>query len=356
MNVEPGVQVVYADPGGPGYHPVKHMARLAAELLEGQLIVLEPRALAKLEKLESLLPRRRSGLPCLLICASPGDLSSIFLIEKWRKRYGRLVAWVFDSFWLNLIPRFATLSGAFDHVFVTELEDIDAWRKRLAVPIEWLPWGSDVLRLGSANPCRPLDLLRIGRQPREWDDDDSTSAACEARGLSFEGRPPTCADATQNERSLMAIESTTKFILAFSNRVNPDINTHPRREYITGRWTDALAAGAIVAGVPPHSRSVQSLLWEEAQVDLGTVNRAKGVDVIARAVSEWSPERARLNYVRALARLDWRWRFKRLAAALDVRAPALENELKNLGIQLQHATRGDKTLSAENAPHALEYV
>jgi hypothetical protein len=356
MNMDLGVQVVYADPGLPGYHPVNHMARLAAELLEGQLIVLEPRSLTKLEKLEFLLPRRRSGLPCLLICSSPADLSSILLIEKWRKRYGRMVAWVFDSFWPNLIPRFATLSGAFDQVFVTELDDIDTWRKRLAVPVEWLPWGSDVLRLGSANPCRRLDLLRIGRQPREWDDDDSTSTVCESRGLSFEGRPPTFVDATQSERSLMAIESTTKYILAFSNRFGSDINTHPRREYITGRWTDALAAGAIVAGVPPHSQSVQSLLWEEALLDLGTANRAKGVDVIARAVSEWSPERARLNYVRALERLDWRWRFKRLAAALDVRARHLENELENLSIQLQDATRGDKTLSAKNAPRALEYV
>src|SRR5215469_12330786 len=218
MNVELGVQVVYADPGGPGYHPVKHMARLAAELLEGQLVVLESRFPTKLEKLESLLPRGRSGLPCLLICASPGELSSLFVLEKWRKRYGRLVAWVFDSFWLNLIPRFATLSGAFDYVFVTELEDINTWRKRLGVPVEWLPWGSDVLRLGSVNSCRRLDLLRIGRQPAEWDDDDLTRAVCQSRGLSFEGRPPTFADATQGERSLMAIESTTKFILAFSNR------------------------------------------------------------------------------------------------------------------------------------------
>src|SRR5215469_1883052 len=350
--MEPAVQVVYADPGSPGYHPVKHMARLAAELLGGQLVVVESRSLSKLEKLESLLPRRKTGLPCLLICASPANLSSIVLIEKWRKRYGRLVAWVFDSFWLNIIPRYPMLSGAFDYVFVTELEDIDAWRKRLAVPVEWLPWGSDVLRLGSASPCRPLDLLRVGRQPREWDDDDSTSTACKSRGLSFEGRPPRCADATESERSLMAMESTTKFILAFSNRVNPDINTHPRREYITGRWTDALAAGAIVAGVPPHNQSAQSLLWKEALVDLGTVNRAKGIDVIAGAVSEWSPERARLNYVRSLERLDWRWRFKRLAAALDVRPRPLENELENLGIQLQRATGGEKTLPAENAPLA----
>src|SRR5262249_18154404 len=302
-----------------------------------------------------LLRRRRSGLPCLLICASPADLSSIVLMEKWRKRYGRLVAWVFDSFWPNIIPRFSNLS-AFDYVFVTELEDIEAWRKRSAVPVEWLPWGSDVLRLGSANPCRRLDLLRIGRQPRDWDDDNSTRAVCESRGLSFEGRPPTFADATRNERSLMAMEGTTKFVLAFSNRVSSGENTHPRREYITGRWTDALAAGAIVAGVPPRSQSVQSLLWKGALVDLGTVNRAKGIDVIARAVSEWNPERARLNYVRALERLDWRWRFKRLAAALDIRARHLENELENLGIQLQHATRGEKTLSAENASPGLEYV
>jgi hypothetical protein len=325
------VQVVYTDPGIPGYNSVYSMARLAAKLLDGDLVVLHSKPLTIFEKLAALIPRTRTGAPCLLICPAPSNLASILLVENWRRRYGPLVAWVFDSFWTNYVPRFARMARVFDHLFVTEQEDLNTWGNMLHAPVEWLPWGSDVLGLGSANPKRRLDLIRTGRQPSEWEDDSSSALACRSRQLSFQGRPPFIDDATENERSLMGFLSDSKFSLSFSNLVSPSAQTHPIREYVTGRWTDALAAGAVVAGVPPCSESVRSLLWPEALLDLGTVNRSEGLDVIARAVEEWTPDLARLNYLRSLERLDWRWRFKRIADTLGISPRPLGKELTDLG-------------------------
>jgi hypothetical protein len=325
--MESSLQIVYADPGTPGYHCVHYMARLAAELLGGELIVLRPGRPTMMEQAGALLPRRKRGSACLLICPSPADLGAVLRIKNWREHFGRIVAWVFDSFWTDQIPRFACLVRVFDQLFVTEQEDLKTWREMVPAPVDWLPWGSDVLRLGSANPLRPLDLLRFGREPKDWEDDLASSSECQSRQLSFHGRPPILDDATDNERSLMGILSRTKFALAFSNVVSPSVQTHPTREYITGRWTDSLAAGASVAGIPPRSGSVQSLLWPEALLDLGTVNRAEGLEVLADAVRQWTPARAQLNYLRSLERLDWRWRFERLATALDLRSRELDAEL-----------------------------
>jgi len=213
------------------------------------------------------------------------------MVPDWRKRFSRIVAWVYDSFWTNWIPQWVRAVRIFDHVFVTEREDLDTWRKTVRAPVDWLPWGSDVLNLGSSNPVRPLDLVRFGRQPEEWDDDLANAQACQAAGLNFHGRPPSFSDATENERGIMGMLSQTKFALAFSNKANPTIQTHPKREYITGRWTDALASGAAVAGIPPRSESLDSLLWPEALLDTGTSNRAEGLKVIASATREWSPAR-----------------------------------------------------------------
>ncbi len=328
--MEAPIQIVYVDPGSPGYHPVHHMARLAAELMGGELVVVPSRSLTLIEKLDGLLSRKKRGAPCLLICPGPSALSSILQVKNWRNRCAQLVAWVFDSFWTDAIPRFARKAGVFDHVFVTEKEDMAAWASMIPAPVRWLPWGSDVLRLGSENPQRRFDLLRFGRQPPEWEDDRSSAIECELRGLLFQGRPPTFDDATDNERSLMRILSNTRYVLAFSNRVSASDYTHPKREYITGRWTDALGAGATVAGVPPRSESVQSLLWDEATLDLGTVSRAEGLEVIARASREWTPMRARVNYLKSLERLDWRWRFKEIVRVLDVQAPLLDAELSRI--------------------------
>jgi hypothetical protein len=325
------IHVVYPDPGGEGYLCIFHMARLAAKLLNGELVVVQPGNPALADKLSGIfLPRKRSRVSCLLICPSPVDLSRILLVQNWRKTYGRIVAWVFDSFWTEWIPPWVRASRIFDHVFVTEREDLNHWRQTLRAPVDWLPWGADVLNLGSANPVRQLDLVRFGRQPKEWNDDQINAQACQSLGLTFHGRPPSFSDATENERGLMGMLSNTKFALAFSNRANPTIQTHPEREYITGRWTDALASGATVAGIPPRSESVQSLLWPEGLLDIGTVDQTKGLKVIASAALEWTPERAQLNYRRSLETFDWRWRFKMLAEALDTQSSNLDAELARL--------------------------
>lgn len=328
---EPSIRVAYASPGGEGYHPVYYMARLAAEILSGELVIVDLAGPSLAKRIEgAFFPRRRGPLACLVICPSPTALQSVLAIEKWRQSYRSLVAWVFDSFWTDSIPLWVQVGRIFDHVFVTEQEDLPAWRRKIRAPVDWLPWGSDVLNLGSPNPTRRFDLIRFGRQPEEWDDDLSNQQQCQRRMMSFHGRPPSFDDAADNERALLSLLGSTKFTLAFSNRVSPSIQTHPNREYITARWTDSLAAGAAVAGIPPRSESVQSLLWPEALLDIKTVTRSEGLDIIASAARDWTPARAQLNYLKALQFLDWRWRFKTIAETLGVRSLQLDTELARL--------------------------
>jgi len=42
---------------GPGWEPIRHMANLAAELFEAELLVLTPEVPSNWKKLEMLLPR-----------------------------------------------------------------------------------------------------------------------------------------------------------------------------------------------------------------------------------------------------------------------------------------------------------
>lgn len=340
------LHVVYHDPGAPGYHCVYYMARLAAELLNAELVVLPPGNATRIQKLMTLLPRGDRGVDCLLICPSPGCLATLLQIPDWRRKYRTLVGWVFDSFWTEHIPKFARWTRVFDQVFVTEQEDLDTWRRAVHSPVDWLPWGSDVLRLGSNSPSRAFDLLRFGRQPSQWQDDSKNWHECDARGLIFQGRPPELEDATDSQLSLMNFLGSTRFALAFSNLVSPNPQTHPVREYLTGRWTDALAAGATVAGVPPRGRTISSLLWPEALLDLGTVNQGDGLQVLADAVRAWTPQQARVNYARSIQCLDWRWRFKKLAEVFGVRSERLQKELTALNAVVS----SDHTLQSASQP------
>jgi hypothetical protein len=308
------------------------MVAMAGELFDCEVAAAEPSGLSKTTRILSFLRQRiRSGTGdeiCLVICKGPTDLLALLKIENWRKRFRYLAAWIIDSFWLDHIPKSIRLRNPFDHIFVTSLEDVDLWRKITGVDTTWLPWGTDALRLGRGEGHRDWDLMRVGRQPPEWEDDRDAALVAESLGIRYRGRPDSSGlNALQNQRLMMNAYGATKFTLAFSNAVNRDPNNHPTREYLTGRWVDALGCGSIVAGVAPRGPNTDGLLWPGATLELGGVRRAEGLQVVAAALRQWTPGIAAANYQMALRRLDWRWRFKALADVCGIRSAPLTLEI-----------------------------
>jgi hypothetical protein len=311
------------------------MVAIAGELFDCEVVAADPTRPSSLSQVLSVLRQRtRNGVydeTCLLVCKGPGDLLAVLNVENWRKRFRYLVAWIIDSFWLNHIPRLIRLRNPFDHIFVTTLEDVDRWKSISGGATTWLPWGTDALRLGQMRAHRDWDLTRVGRQPPEWEDDLCARLDAESLGIRYRGRPGSSGlSSLQNQKLMMNVYGDTKFILAFSNAVNCDPNNHPTREYLTGRWVDALGGGAVVAGVAPRSPSVDGLLWPGATLELGDVRRHEGLQVVASALRQWTPDMAATNYRMALSRLDWRWRFKALAEVCGIRSATLTLELQLL--------------------------
>jgi hypothetical protein len=330
--------IVSCIPEDRGWTPIQHMIAIAAQMLEAQVIVLDHRAPSRVAQALAVLNRRdrdSGNEPCLMVCAGPGDLLKLLQVGGWRKRFGFIAAWVIDSFWTGHISPLLRLSSPFDQFLVTSIEDVELWKSITGVPTSWLPWGADVLGAARMSAQREWDVTRIGRQPPEWADDQETQQDCERRGIKFRGRP---ADAgltlLQNHRFLMDIYGNTKYILAFSNAVNPEIYTHPTRQYVTGRWLDSLGCGATVAGIRPRSDTADELLWAGATLEFPSVRREEGLGVLDAARQRWNPRLAATNHHMALQKLDWRWRFKVLATLFGMNPPALANELVLLREQI----------------------
>ncbi len=317
------------------------MVCLAAEVFGAELVVIDPdRTPNRLQQLGAVFSHRRGAESCLVVCPYPWDLPSLLLVEGWTRRFRTTVAWVIDSFWTDRLPKISRHVRLFDHLFVTTEEDIPQWERSTGTPTSHLPWGTDALRLGSATPDRALDLLRVGRQPSDWEDDGLTQVACRALGIRFSGRPPVPPRAVDAMPALMARYAASRYVLAFSNAVNATSYTHPTREYLTGRWVDALACGAVVAGVAPASPDARRLLWPGATLELGGVDREEGLRVIADALRTWSPARAKLNHRNALERLDWRWRFEAVKSVLGESPPRLTAELDEIRSEVRELDRG----------------
>ena len=132
-----------------------------------------------------------------------------------------------------------------------------------------------------------------------------------------------------NQQNVRSALLRTKFVLAFSNLVSPADYTHPTRDYVTGRWTDALGAGAIVAGVAPNAAN--QTLGPGRTIEIDPEDLSHGIKQIHEAIDHWSPLVPEQTHVHARTTLDWRWRIAEIARTLDITAPhLLQNQLDRL--------------------------
>lgn len=330
------IDVVFQQDQSAGWAPVTFLGLLAARLFDSEAQFL-PKCPNKLRRLIDLHPRkvgsRKEAL--LAILHNPHDVGQLRALEGFRTNYRQVAIWIVDSFHHDWVPSRAALRDI-DVVAVMRPNDEEPFRRVASGRTLVLGWGSDALSLGSGKTERPTDVLRLGRQPLEWDDDEKSQVACNATGLAFSGRPPIQPTAIENQTNLMNSLANTKFVIAHSNLAAPASYTHPTQEYITARWSDALACGATVAGVQPRSdKSMDRLLWPGAVLDFDRIDLKHNVAALAEACALWRPENAMRNYRNALERLDWRWRLADIVARLGVEMPKpLAAELAEVCLKL----------------------
>lgn len=323
--------VHYVSPAADGgWGPVTHAARLAARLFGAELTSDNPASgYSRAWRAGALVPRPRRDGVRLSILANPGHLLSLRPPSVRARRYAVEAVWIFDAFWDEWLPRFARRPGGFDVLFVTDRELVPVYEKATGVPVHWVPWGTDTQDPAGLPEDRVTDVLRVGRQPAGWDDDAATAKVFDRAGLSFEGRPAFGHDPVSTRNALMAALSRSRMTMAWSNAHSPARYTHPTREYISGRWTDAMSRGTQVLGIPPDCAAAE-LLPVEGLVIPDSTREADVVEAAAAAAQSWTPAVARRIRAHAVARLDWRHRFDTIRTVLGLHAPLLDAELAQI--------------------------
>lgn len=324
-------QVWYVSPSSSlGWAPVTALAHLVARLWQTEVTEIHPtKDYGKLRKLASMLPRRRgSAGPLLIIAAHPGDLLSLADVRVLLGRFSQVGAWIIDSFWDERIPRFARERRTIDRVWVTDAGLVDRYAQMMGVPCGWAPWGSDALAWPGSSG-RDVDVLRLGRQPEAWARDDDNRAVLSAHGLSYQGSFPGNDDGLISQRLVVDQIARAKVVLASSNLASPAPYTHPTRDYITARFTDSVAGGALIAGSFPTAPGAE-LIPDAARVSIDVSSPQAGIEDIARAVAGWTSDTEATLRRHALSHLDWRHRIRDISAELDVTTPILERELADL--------------------------
>ena len=165
----------------------------------------------------------------MVIASDPGQLYAVAQRSFAFRRYGAIYGWVIDSFWDDRIPAIAK-SSVYDRIFVADADDVQPWTAAGVKTPGVLPWGADVWSSFSERlatlPSKTTDLLRVGRQPAAYEDDEATARLAKELGLSFEGRPPFGANDRESAQHLQDSLNRAKFLLAFSTSVSPAPYTH----------------------------------------------------------------------------------------------------------------------------------
>ncbi|GAB3578085.1 hypothetical protein [Calidifontibacter terrae] len=324
-----------------GWGPITALAHLAARLWHTEPVFIHPsRPYGHLRKLLSMTPRRRAGdRNLLIIAAHPGDLLSLARPGMIAGRYDVVGAWIIDSFWTERIPRFARERHSIDHVWVTDGELVDHYSNAMGLDARWLPWGTDAL-LATSNEVgpKPIDVFRLGRQPAAWDDDELNAASLAGAGISYQGRFPLAPDGAQNQRLVIDHLLRSKVVLASSSLASPADYAHPSRDYISARFTDAVACGTRIAGQRPRCQAAD-LIPDAAWIELPAA-RDEALAQLRSAVSDHTNQRVIDLQIAALDRLDWRHRLRAISDTLGSPTAILAQEMDQLTMRVGALRQG----------------
>jgi hypothetical protein len=296
----------------------------------------------------SPLALRGTGRRVLFVSAvNPFYLELAASLEEWRDRFDKVIAYVIDSYPLNM---YTEIAGSYDHILVPILENVEPVRALAKVPASLLPMAADVLLEGSDAPGRGIDLVGYGRQPpqfaRMFFDAFGKPGSpflylCSGMYLSFE------ASLHENRAYLLSILRRSRAALSFDTAYHyfrPDRGKIEGVSIVVPRYFECMAAGCAVVGKRPVTPLADTLFdWEDAFIDL-----PDGEEGALDAVSGLLGDRGRLDAIRrrnfrqSLARHDWRYRILEILKLLGLGVPPLlDRELGQLQERLKACGQED---------------
>jgi hypothetical protein len=313
-----------------GWAAIDELADLLVHYFDGEL--LSPRRAP--QAWTARLTRRHqpryhplscSGADVLIVVAhSPTDLGLIDAIPDCRRKFGRIHAWVTDSYFHE---GFGQATARYDSITVTAHEDVAFARDRFGVEVHQLYQGADCLTwVPRREMPREIDLIGFGRMPPSYHERFAQMFHAPDSPHLYLHSPlgNVTGPSVHRERGMLfKLLHRTQVSLAFHLYVEPQ-GDRPRSMMVTSRWLESLLSGCIVAGKRPVSRMADDMLfWPGATVELADDPRQAGeevLDLLARRDELAGQRRSNIRHM--LLHHDWRDRIRTLCDLFALPVPA----------------------------------
>jgi hypothetical protein len=256
----------------------------------------------------------------VLVCQNYWDLLYLNAIEGWKDRCGTTVCWL-DELWVADVPSAKYWLHAlrqFDHVFLGYYETAQAVSEAIGKQCHWIGGGVDALRFSPypRPPNRVIDVYRIGRSPAGIDIallEDASRNNLFYMHDTVHGSELEPFDHRRHRELLGNVAKRSRFFIVAPAKV--DVQSERADQIEIGfRYYEGSAAGAVLIGQAPHSRSFDERFpWPDAVIEV----RPDGSDISdvlaeLRAQPERLAEISGRNAAESLLRHDWVYRWKQI--------------------------------------------
>lgn len=294
----------------------------------------------EIPNLSALDVDRKDGPNVLLVISlTPRFLLAMHALGELLNQFDLKIAYCLDGFSINEIDR--TTIPHLDHIFTICSETADEIRQNLGVSASFLPLGADVLKYGSNQFSRSIDIFGYGRKDVEvhqhlkayYNHQQSKRLYCYS---SFSGG--LVEDLGEHLSLHYKLLARSKISLCFEAS---SVGRFQGRSPILYRWFEGWAAGCTLVGRRPFGKGTADLMdWENSTIE------------IPDSPDDWIPffedllndketllANSQRNYYECLIRHDWRYRIREMLRVLYIPTPKkLEEEIDQLHQKLELVT------------------
>ena len=283
----------------------------------------------------------------ILVCLTIWDCSILQYIPYWRKKFDIVCAYVFDAVLPDsgkpenfLSSSFRSLISDLDYLFIPVTGSLEAFREKFNVPVEMIPMACDVMKFGSYQTDRCIDIIGYGRQLTKH-----------SKILAKTYNSPNCKRIYYytNHMKISKIHNFYGHRKLFWKLLHNsyialayDVLTTPSNKFsfsfVGQRWFECLAAGCLVVGRRPVCPEANQLLnWEDATIEI-----PDDKDSVIPFIESLLTDEQRLqsahyrNYINTLVHHDWRYRIADMLKCLNIDQPTpLRHDLNKLRQQYE---------------------
>lgn len=263
------------------------------------------------------------------------EVAALGNLDNWKQRSRKTICILMEALdspnWLEQRKSLFNWLKSFDHIFLCDEHAIPAIQGLTGVPCTYSPLAVDTLSFCPYNAhglefrSRSIDVAALGRRSEITHKQLLNLARTGSIFYYYDTVfNPYFSNYSEHRFQYAALLRASRFFVANYGKIDEFKNQPDHRQEISGRFYEGAAAGSVMIGTAPNTKTFRELFdWVDVVIPMA-FDEPNIVDFLAELQSD--PLRLemiqRRNVIQALRRHDWSYRWKSILQTIELSLPA----------------------------------